>query len=232
MSTISATQQPIPSIRNFYAYVGLGITLTATTAYVIYQIIEQDRQVKQKKQTKRAERQILQLIHQIQVDRQTINKDIEGLTGTLLNKAEEHNNKVKSKGGDCDHKENLEGSDRDTMATTAETLTTQDSNSGKDDDDNSNTMDDKEWKRHEFVLAECNELLLRLMERLDAIRPKSAIIGEDVDGQVLKEPNDLEEAAILDIRNRKKKVIRQIERNFRQLDQCKDLMNRLLGGYQ
>ncbi|ORZ20680.1 hypothetical protein BCR42DRAFT_409270 [Absidia repens] len=231
MSTTSAIQQPIPSIRNFYAYVGLGITLTATTAYVIYQLIEDDRQVKQKKQTKRAERQILQLIHQIQVDRQTINKDIEGLTGTLLHKAEEHNNKVKSQASDCDLKKNLEDSDGAAL-TTVDTLTTQGTNSGKDNDSNNNTMDDKEWKRHEFVLAECNELLLRLMERLDAIRPKSAIIGEDVDGQVLKEPNDLEEAAILDIRNRKKKVIRQIERNFRQLDQCKDLMNRLLGGYQ
>ncbi|CAO3641626.1 unnamed protein product [Cunninghamella blakesleeana] len=89
-------------------------------------------------------------------------------------------------------------------------------------------LDDKEWKRREFILAECNELLIRLMERLDAIRPKSAILGEELAEQTDKQPpTELEEAVILEIRNRKRKVIRQIEQNFKQLDHCKELLSHM-----
>ncbi|CAO3637111.1 unnamed protein product [Cunninghamella echinulata] len=64
------------------------------------------------------------------------------------------------------------------------------------------------------------------MERLDAIRPKSAILGDELAEQI-HQPTELEEAVILEIRNRKRKVIRQIEQNFKQLDQCKELLNHM-----
>ncbi|KAI8334389.1 hypothetical protein BC941DRAFT_432863 [Chlamydoabsidia padenii] len=182
MTTSSSIIQPSASSKTtFWVYMTASAALMATTALVTYKLIEQDRRVKQRKQTKQAERHTLQLIHQIQLDRQTITKDIDGLTRTLLDKVKQHG------------------------------------------------MDDQEWKRLEFISAESNELLLRLLERLDAIRPKSAIMGDDddKDGGHDKEPNALEEAAILEVRHRKKRVIRQIERNFRQLDQCKDWMNSL-----
>ncbi|KAI8082770.1 uncharacterized protein BX664DRAFT_339019 [Halteromyces radiatus] len=181
-SLLQASQQQNSRTNTFWIYITVGLTLVASTAFATYHLIEQDRRVKRRKQTKQAERQVLRLIHQIQLDRQTIHNDIEGLTRVLLQTAQ-HTTSIDT------------------------------------------TTDDKEWKRRDFILAECNELLLRLLERLDAIRPKSAILGEDIEGQGQQEPSALEQAAILDIRNRKKKVIRQIERNFRQLDQCKDLMN-------
>ncbi|SAL98647.1 hypothetical protein [Absidia glauca] len=226
----------ITSSRTFWVYAtAASVTLIATSALVTYKLVEQDRRIKQKKHTKQAERQTLQLIHQIQLDRQTINKDIDGLKRVLLQKVKQHNESIndKDKGAASDINDISTSSNRgyplETAAVSLQNKT--------EEDETGPTlailgMDDKEWKRLEFIVVESNELLLRLLERLDAVRPRSAIIGdEDIhewDGSA-KESSALEEAAILEVRNRKKKVIRQIERNFRQLDQCKDLMNSLGG---
>jgi hypothetical protein len=220
----------------FWVYAtAASVTLIATSALVTYKLVEQDRRIKQKKHTKQAERQTLQLIHQIQLDRQTINKDIDGLKQVLLKKVKQHNESIddKVKGAASYIHDISSSSNRGYPLET--TAVSQQDKSEEDETGPTLTilgMDDKEWKRLEFIVVESNELLLRLLERLDAVRPRSAIIGdEDVhewDGSV-KESSALEEAAILEVRNRKKKVIRQIERNFRQLDQCKDLMNSLSG---
>ncbi|KAI9307656.1 hypothetical protein BJ944DRAFT_261572 [Cunninghamella echinulata] len=182
--------------KSSWLYITIGVGIVTTTSYIIYHIIEEDKQVKRKKQTRLAERKVLQLIHQIKLDRQAIHKDIEGLI-YLLEKDNNNNN-------------------------------INENNNNNDQTDNKSyiQLDDKEWKRRDFILAECNELLIRLMERLDAIRPKSAILGDELAEQT-HQPTELEEAVILEIRNRKRKVIRQIEQNFKQLDQCKDLLNHM-----
>ncbi|KAI8064433.1 hypothetical protein BC940DRAFT_306239 [Gongronella butleri] len=82
-------------------------------------------------------------------------------------------------------------------------------------------VDDKEWTRRDKVLVRCNELLLQLMERLDAVSPRAAIVGEHHHGAKL---DAAQEAAIRDLRAKKKKVIREIEQDFLRLDQCRHLL--------
>lgn len=231
MATSSLT-----SSRSFWVYAtAASVTIVATSVLVTYKLVEQDRRIKQKKHTKQAERQTLQWIHQIQLDRQTINKDIDELKRVLSQKVKQHNQSIHDKNKGV-------GGDTNSISSTSsrgdplETVAVPQQN--KDEEDETGLtltmlgIDDKEWKRLEFIVVESNELLLRLLERLDAIRPRSAIMGDedihDWDGSA-KQSSALEEAAILEVRNRKKKVIRQIERSFRQLDQCKDLMNSLGG---
>ncbi|KAI8979394.1 hypothetical protein BDF20DRAFT_912984 [Mycotypha africana] len=74
--------------------------------------------------------------------------------------------------------------------------------------------DDKAFKHKEYTLAHSNELLLRLMERLDAIRPLVLIIGDD---PTIK-PNEHEERLAANVRNRKRTIIESIESLFRRLD--------------
>ncbi|ORX57006.1 hypothetical protein DM01DRAFT_1344721 [Hesseltinella vesiculosa] len=83
-------------------------------------------------------------------------------------------------------------------------------------------LEDKEWKRCDYLVVQCNELLTRLLERLDAIRPTASILGETVDISAPIQP--LQSAAIHQIRKKKKKVIRDIDRDFEELHSCRHLL--------
>ncbi|KAI8366482.1 hypothetical protein EDC96DRAFT_508245 [Choanephora cucurbitarum] len=72
--------------------------------------------------------------------------------------------------------------------------------------------DDKTFKKKEYTLAQSNELLLQLMEKMDAIRPLTAIIGTEA------EPNAFERDLVANIKSKKRTVIEYIEGLFRRLD--------------
>ncbi|KAI7883457.1 hypothetical protein K492DRAFT_175448 [Lichtheimia hyalospora FSU 10163] len=57
-------------------------------------------------------------------------------------------------------------------------------------------------------------MLLRLMERLDAIQPRAAILNDRVDT-----PTEFEETMIQHLKERKRKLIKSIERDFKRVDQ-------------
>ncbi|KAI9010972.1 hypothetical protein CLU79DRAFT_772131 [Phycomyces nitens] len=81
------------------------------------------------------------------------------------------------------------------------------------------SVPEKEWKILEFKLSMSNEMLLRLMERLDAIRPWAAIMDEDE-----REPTKYEEEMIAELKQKKKRTIAKIERDFKRLDNYKSNM--------
>ena len=66
----------------------------------------------------------------------------------------------------------------------------------------------------EYKLAYNNEMLLRLMERLDAIQPRAAILNDRDDT-----PTEFEETMIQHLKERKRKLIKSIERDFKRVDQ-------------
>lgn len=68
-------------------------------------------------------------------------------------------------------------------------------------------------KRCEYALAQCDELLLRLLERLDAIQPSAIVITDD--GQ----PTALDTPVVEEIRRRKKKLIQRIQLDHARVDQ-------------
>ncbi|KAK4517903.1 uncharacterized protein ATC70_001251 [Mucor velutinosus] len=74
--------------------------------------------------------------------------------------------------------------------------------------------DDKAFKQKEYTLAHSNELLLRLMEKLDAIRPLTVVMG----GETEAEPNEFERNLVANIKTKKRTVIESIEGLFRRLD--------------
>ncbi|KAL9554259.1 hypothetical protein MBANPS3_002899 [Mucor bainieri] len=74
--------------------------------------------------------------------------------------------------------------------------------------------DDKAFKHKEYTLAHSNELLLRLMEKLDAIRPLTVVMG----GETEAEPNEFERSLVANIKAKKRAVIESIEGLFRRLD--------------
>ncbi|KAL0087919.1 hypothetical protein J3Q64DRAFT_1833259 [Phycomyces blakesleeanus] len=75
------------------------------------------------------------------------------------------------------------------------------------------SVPEKEWKTIEFKLSMSNEMLLRLMERLDAIRPLADIMDEDD-----REPTKYEKEIIAEIKQKKRRIISKIERDFKRLD--------------
>jgi hypothetical protein len=75
--------------------------------------------------------------------------------------------------------------------------------------------DDKEFKKKEYTLAHSNELLLQLMEKLDAIMPFAVILGG---GESEKEPTEYEQHLVANIKARKRNVIESIGGLFRRLD--------------
>ncbi|KAI8376947.1 hypothetical protein BD560DRAFT_391237 [Blakeslea trispora] len=75
-----------------------------------------------------------------------------------------------------------------------------------------NNCDDKAFKKKEYTLAHSNELLLQLMEKIDTIRPLTAIIGTEA------EPNTFERDLVANIKSKKRTVIEYIEALFRRLD--------------
>ncbi|KAG2211833.1 hypothetical protein INT47_004519 [Mucor saturninus] len=74
---------------------------------------------------------------------------------------------------------------------------------------------DKEFKQKQYTLAHSNELLLQLMEKLDAIRPLTVIVGNGADD---KEPTEFEKTLVSNIKSKKRNVIETIEGLFRRLD--------------
>ncbi|KAI8645395.1 hypothetical protein BD408DRAFT_411845 [Parasitella parasitica] len=82
--------------------------------------------------------------------------------------------------------------------------------------------DEKAFKKKEYVLAHSNELLLRLMEKLDAIRPLTIIVG----GETEAEPNEYELNLVANIKTKKRAVIESIEELFRRLDSSNGKMNK------
>lgn len=77
------------------------------------------------------------------------------------------------------------------------------------------SCEDKVFKKKEYTLAHSNELLLQLMEKLDAIRPLTVILGN---GESEKEPTDFEKNLISHIKSKKRSIIESIEGLFRRLD--------------
>lgn len=71
---------------------------------------------------------------------------------------------------------------------------------------------DKEFKHKQYTLAHSNELLLQLMEKLDAIRPLTVIVGDE------NEPSEFEKTLVSNIKSKKRNVIETIEGLFRRLD--------------
>jgi hypothetical protein len=74
--------------------------------------------------------------------------------------------------------------------------------------------DDKAFRLKEYTLAHSNELLLQLMEKLDAIRPLTAIMGAETEA----DPNDFERSLVTNVKTKKRSVIESIEGLFRRLD--------------
>ncbi|KAI7865691.1 hypothetical protein BDF14DRAFT_1883279 [Spinellus fusiger] len=83
-------------------------------------------------------------------------------------------------------------------------------------------LPEKEYKKVEFSLLHSNELLLRLMERLDAIRPWAVIMEEDEN-----QPTEDEEHLIAELKQKKKRIIFKIDRDFQRLDSLKETMSLL-----
>lgn len=71
-------------------------------------------------------------------------------------------------------------------------------------------------ERREYAVAYCNEMLLRLLERLDAIQPRAAIMENCSDGDT---PTPFEESLIDNVKRRKRKLIVRINQDFEQIDQ-------------
>ncbi|KAG2234873.1 hypothetical protein BDF21DRAFT_428984 [Thamnidium elegans] len=73
---------------------------------------------------------------------------------------------------------------------------------------------DKDFRKKEYTLAHANELLLQLMEKLDAIRPLTVVLGGDIE----KEPTEFENQLVSNIKSKKRNIIEAIEGLFRRLD--------------
>ncbi|KAI8387988.1 uncharacterized protein BYT42DRAFT_216757 [Radiomyces spectabilis] len=152
-----------------------GAVTCVAVAGITYYIIQEDRQVKRRKQLKAAHRQALQLLQEIENDRQAIESDVGQMEKTIAS-------------------------------------------APSNDVDEDRAVAEKEHKRREFVLAQCNELLLRLLERLDAIQPRSVIVGHTDSLQL----TSFEDSLIQDIKSKKKRIIQKVEKNFRNIDHCKE----------
>jgi hypothetical protein len=84
-----------------------------------------------------------------------------------------------------------------------------------EDDIEDKACEDKFFKKKEYTLAHSNELLLQLMEKLDAIRPLTVILGN---GETVKESTEFEKNLVSHIKSKKRSVIESIEGLFRRLD--------------
>jgi hypothetical protein len=81
-------------------------------------------------------------------------------------------------------------------------------------DINDTACDDKAFRLKEYALGHSNELLLQLMEKLDAIRPLTVIMGAETEA----EPNDFERSLVANVKTKKRSVIESIEGLFSRLD--------------
>lgn len=82
--------------------------------------------------------------------------------------------------------------------------------------------------QQEYTLAYCNEMLLRLLERLDAIQPYAAIM-EDCGGD---SPTAFEESLIDNVKRRKRKLIQRINQDFERIDQIRQKHNERQTAYE
>ncbi|KAI9264458.1 hypothetical protein BY458DRAFT_514077 [Sporodiniella umbellata] len=80
--------------------------------------------------------------------------------------------------------------------------------------------DDKTFQQKEFTLVQCNELLLRLMEQLDAMHPSSLIIPGEA------EPTELEEKLTEHLKTKKRSLVESINELFRCLDVCNETLKK------
>ncbi|KAF7721812.1 hypothetical protein EC973_004105 [Apophysomyces ossiformis] len=85
----------------------------------------------------------------------------------------------------------------------------------KDIEEISSLQSDLDQRRREFLLAKSNELLLRLLERLDAIRPQHAIVGDRSDDRSM---SDYEALLIEGLKEKKKRLIKRIQQDFGRVD--------------
>ena len=76
----------------------------------------------------------------------------------------------------------------------------------------------RDTKKRAYTLAQCNELLLRLLERLVAIRPREAILQND------DKATAFDEERVQHIKKRKRQIIQSIQKDFDRLDQCKQVL--------
>ncbi|KAG0164174.1 hypothetical protein DFQ30_010397 [Apophysomyces sp. BC1015] len=86
----------------------------------------------------------------------------------------------------------------------------------KDIEKASQLTSETDKKQREYLLAKTNEMLLRLLERLDAIHPQSAILGELHRDQPA---TDYESSLMEGIKHKKKRLIKKIESDFARVDQ-------------
>lgn len=84
-----------------------------------------------------------------------------------------------------------------------------------ENDKENQSSSDKEFKQKQYTLAHSNELLLQLMEKLDAIRPLTVILGN---GETEKKPTEFEKNLVSNIKSKKRNVIESIEGLFLRLD--------------
>ena len=93
--------------------------------------------------------------------------------------------------------------------------------------DLSDSINDEHFdkKKKEYLLAQSNELLLQLLERLDAIRPKDAILltqNED-DEQEMTTP--FEEELMQQVKEKKRRIIKSIQDDFDRVDEYKQKLD-------
>ncbi|KAI8980857.1 hypothetical protein BDB01DRAFT_836524 [Pilobolus umbonatus] len=80
--------------------------------------------------------------------------------------------------------------------------------------------DDKAFKLREYTIDHSNELLIRSMEKLDAIRPLTLIAGDT------NEPTVYERQLVTNVKSNKRKVIEYIEGLFRRIDIAKEVLKK------
>lgn len=72
---------------------------------------------------------------------------------------------------------------------------------------------DVDSTKREYKRAHCNEMFLRLLERLDTIQPRSAVLQHQD-----RAPSPYEQHLIESIKEKKRKLIHRIEKGFSRLD--------------
>ncbi|KAI7847886.1 hypothetical protein BDC45DRAFT_335856 [Circinella umbellata] len=81
--------------------------------------------------------------------------------------------------------------------------------------------EDIDKKKKEYILAQSNELLLQLLERIDAIRPKDAILLSQNNEQEDIVTTIFEEELMQQVKDRKKRIIQSIQIDFDRVDEYK-----------
>ena len=96
--------------------------------------------------------------------------------------------------------------------------------------DLSDSINDERFdkKKKEYLLAQSNELLLQLLERIDAIRPKDAIVLSQNEDDAEEKITPFEEELMQQVKEKKRRIIQSIQDDFDRVDEYKqklDLMS-------